>query len=196
MLKFNVLFIGGTCIGAKTSLIHRIVYNKFLYDEISIKATNDYENKRVLTPYGEVYLKLYDTAGQERYRAITKSLYKISNCIIIGYSINSRNSFELVSELYYSIIENIGNSALIYLVANQIDNKENEKVTEEEGRQIAQQFNIKFFQVSAKTGEGVDELVNDIANTLALTKQKGENKNNNLTIEKQKNKKKKGDCLK
>ena len=192
MLKFKVLFVGDSCIGAKTSLIQRIVYNNFLYD----MKTSSIEEKKVSTPYGEINLKLYDTAGQERFRPLTISQYKNSDCIIIGYSITRRKSFEDVLFFYESIIKEKGDSVIIYLVANQIDNKENEEVTEEEGRQIAEKLKIKFFQVSAKTGEGVDDLVNDIANTLALTKQKGENKNNNLKIEKQNNKKNKHECVK
>ena len=70
---YKVLFLGDSSIGAKTSLIRRIVYNEFREDEKSTIWV-DFFTKTVQTKFGEISLKLWDTVGQKSFKTI--------NCII------------------------------------------------------------------------------------------------------------------
>ena len=59
-----------------------------------------------------------------------------------------------------------GNKPIIYLVGNKIDEINKREISDEKGKSLANDLNIKYFGVSAKTGEGVDILLDDILNSL------------------------------
>ena len=59
-----------------------------------------------------------------------------------------------------------GNKPIIYLVGNKIDEINRREISDEKGKSLANDLNIKYFGVSAKTGEGVDILLDDILNSL------------------------------
>ena len=96
-----------------------------------------------------------------------KIFLKDSHCIILGYDITDKKSFDEIKEYHYNKVKEIlGDFPLIYLVANKIDLNKDKKVSESEASNFAKEKNIKFFQVSAYTGEGIDNLLKDILNSL------------------------------
>ena len=169
--KFKVVFLGGSSIGAKTSLIYRIAFNSFnnSYQVIDYSNSNSYIICKNMKNYlgNIIQLDLWDTTGQERFWPLNKFFMKGSHCVILGYDITNRDSFYGIENYWYNeVISVLGDLPLIYLVANKIDLYDFEKVSEEEGITFAKNKNIKFFQVSAKTGDGVDDLLKDIVDSL------------------------------
>ena len=164
---FKILLYGDSSTGAKTSLMLRIVNNEF-NEQIVSTIGSDFGTKYVQNQLGDgVILQFVDTAGQERFSSIRKNYIKGSHCIILGYDITDRESFESIVNTHYNTVRSIvGDSALLYLVANKIDLYKEARVSEEEGRSYAKEKKIKFFQVSAKTREGIDILLDDIVNSL------------------------------
>ena len=98
---------------------------------------------------------------------------------------NSQRSLNEIKNYHYINIKKILDyEPLIYLVANKIDLIEEVKVSEKEAIDFATEKGIKYFKVSAKTGEGVNELFEDIANSLIKKfKRAIDNKNQNLIRE-------------
>ena len=164
---YKVVFVGESGTGAKTSLINRIVYNSFDPEQISTLSPQ-YVSKSFKNNLGnKIKLGIWDTAGQEKYRSLVKIFLKDSHCIILGYDITHKRSFDQIREYHYNKVKEIvGDFPLIYLVANKIDLNKDKMVSENEASNFAKEKNIKFFQVSAKTGEGVDNLVKDIVNSI------------------------------
>ena len=195
---FKIIFTGDICIGAKTSLILKITDDTFSCNYLSTIGS-DFKVKIIQNQFGKKYkFLLYDTAGQERFRTITLQLIKGSHCIILGYDITQIRSFESIKNYYYdNAISIVGDSALFYLVGNKIDLPHERQVSLEEARSFAEEKNIKFFEVSVKTGEGVYTLFDDITNSLinkfpniGEIKEKNKivsNKNNNINKKKQNN---------
>ena len=169
MNEYKILFLGSTNTGAKTSLCKRLVYNTF-NERTIVTSGAELLNKIIPTKLGDIKLKLWDAAGQDRFKTISKLYMKDSNCIILGYNVTDRESFESIKGLYgwYNIIkDNIDiNNVLIYLVGNKIDLVEKRVISDEEGKSLANDLNMKYFGISAKTGEGVDILLDDIVNSL------------------------------
>ena len=164
---FKLLLLGDSNIGAKTCLLHRYIYNSFssnLLPTIGI----DFKIKIVQTDFGAIKLQIWDAAGQKKYSSINSTYVKGSHCIILGYDITNRKSFESIRDFWYNYVkENIaGDLPLIYLVGNKIDLVEYRVISDEEGKSLANDLNMKYFGVSAKTGENVDILFNDIVNSL------------------------------
>ena len=167
---FNIVLLGNSNIGAKTSLMHRYIDNSFPSRTISTIGI-DSRIKIVQTDFGKIKLKLWDAEGQERWHTISSTYVKGSHCIILGYDVTDRQSFEEIRKYWDNcVMENKGgDSPLMYLVGNKIDLIEERVVSDEEGKSLANDLNMKFFEVSAETGKGVDILLEDIGNSLIKT---------------------------
>ena len=114
--EFKVIFVGDSGTGAKTCLIERILYGRFNPNTQSTfscsfvtKYATNYLGKKII-------LNLWDTTGQEKFRALTKIFLKDSNCVVLGYSIDHEYSFDAVEFYYETVKEMLGDFPLIYLV--------------------------------------------------------------------------------
>ena len=91
---------------------------------------------------------------------------KFFHFIIFGYDITDKISFEYIKKCYEKFIEKINGKPFIYLVANKIDLFDKIEVSDEDAISFAKEKNLKFFKLSAKTGEGIDLFLSDIVNSI------------------------------
>jgi len=103
-----------------------------------------------------IKLQIWDTAGQERFRTITKTYYKGAHGIILTFDVTDENSFKNIRNWVKQIEQNAQNNVCKVLVGNKCD-REDRKVTFEEGSKLASEFNMKYFETSAKTNQNVNE---------------------------------------
>ena len=180
---YKIVFLGESGTGAKTCLINQIIYNEF--ENYSFTSPAVYYSTFIQVNLGIIKLNLWDTAGQERFRSINGIFIKDSHCAILGYDITNKRSFKEIENYHYNKVKKIlGDEPLIYLVANKIDLIGKEEVSEKEAIDYAKEKGIKYFRVSAKTGEGVNELLEDIANSLIVKfKRMIDNEDQNLIRE-------------
>ena len=121
-----------------------------------------------------IRVKIWDTAGQEQYKSLTKNFYRNSDGVIIVYDISERSTFEKVQEWIQSIEDFISNERNIQkiLVGNKIDLPR--QVLKEEGEKLAASKNMPFFEVSAKENIGIDafmqKIIEDVVNNTTATK--------------------------
>ena len=119
-------------------------------------------------------MKIWDTAGQEQYKALTKNFYRNSDGVIIVYDVTDKNTFEKVQEWVQSISEYTDREKNIrkVLVGNKIDLPR--QVTTEEGKKLAEMYNIPFYEASAKDNIGIDDfmkkIINEVVDNLSLQK--------------------------
>ena len=109
-----------------------------------------------------IKVKIWDTAGQEQYKALTKNFYRNSDGVIIVYDVPQKATFEKVQEWVQSISEYTDSEKNIQkvLVGNKIDLQR--QVTTDEGKKLAEMYNIPFFEASAKESIGVEEFMTKI----------------------------------
>ena len=152
----KIILLGQSAVG-KTNLIIRFTENKF-YTQFISTAGFDYKSKIISLNNSKkkVKLFLYDTAGQERYEALCKSLYKKVDGIILVYDITSRESFEYIPK-WVKEIKQYNESFSIMLIGNKIDDEENRIISFEEGKKFADDNNMVFFETSAKNGDNVNK---------------------------------------
>jgi len=111
-----------------------------------------------------VKMQIWDTAGQERFRTITRSYYRGANIILLMYSVLDYESYDDIRKLWYDSVkrscrDNGNKDAIIILVANKCDrNDHRRQVSTELGYQLADELDIKLFEVSASTYDNVDAL--------------------------------------
>ena len=158
---YKVLLLGDTTVG-KTCIL--LKYTDKIFQETHMMTIGlDYRLKTMKLKSGkDVKLQIWDTAGQDRFRSITKNYYKGSHGIILIYDVTSLKTFENVKSWVSQIHEEISDKVVIYLVANKIDMETERKVTTEEGVKLAEELGVPFKETSAKSGINIDEIFDDI----------------------------------
>ena len=154
-IQFKFLVLGEGKIG-KTSLIERYINKTFKSNYIATIGM-DIRRKRLEINNKEVDISITDTAGQERFRSITKMFYKGADGILVGFDLTDRNTFEQVNYWISQIEENSSKDYPISLVlfGNKCDNVENIKVSEEDIEQLKDKYKLTFYKTSAKDGTNV-----------------------------------------
>ena len=140
---YKVLLLGDSTVG-KTCIL--LKYTDKIFQETHMMTIGlDYRLKTMTLKSGkEVKLQIWDTAGQDRFRSITKNYYKGSHGIILIYDITSISTFENVKSWVSQIHEEISDKVVIYLVANKIDMEEERKIKKEEGIQLAEELGVPW----------------------------------------------------
>ena len=107
-------------------------------------------------------IKVWDTAGQEKFAVMAKSYYKRAHGMIIACAINNRGTFENLRTWLNSVRENAEAEIQIILIANKCDLEEEREIKKEEIKSKADELGIEFFETSARTNYNVDEAFDKI----------------------------------
>ena len=175
---YKILLLGDSEVG-KSCFLMRYSDNVFVENYISTIGL-DYKLKYVQLETGEtIKVQLWDTAGQDRYRTIAKNYYKGSHGILLLYDVTKLSSFENIREWIKDIKEEVYEKAMIFLIGNKIDKTTERKITTEQGTKLAEEYNLPFFEASAKSGENVDEIFKFLYKKISevyieIQKEKGE----------------------
>ena len=153
LLKF--IIIGDAAVG-KSNLLVSYTSGQFK-EEYQLTIGVEFGSNNVIIGDNTYRIQIWDTAGQENFRSITRSYYKNTACAIIVYEISNKKSFENISSWIEECKNTAPKSILMVLVGNKCD-LDNREVTEEEGREFAEKNGMLFFETSAKTGKNVEEL--------------------------------------
>ena len=143
-------------------------------------------------------MQIWDTAGQERFKNIQASYYKGANGILVVYDITNKESFENLSSWLIEIEKNGNKNVYKFLIGNKCD-MEPRNVTEDQGKKMAEELKISYFETSALNGQGIKEafeqLTRDIIKIVSKDKQHEElnksiklkpGKSNNILTKKKK----------
>ncbi len=165
IIEAKIVLLGDVSVG-KTSIASRYCKNSFNDHHINTIGGAYQQQKVVLSNGSMVKLHIWDTSGQERFRAMTNLYYRDAQVAILTYDITNESSFSSIDfwiqELKYKV-EN--ENMILCLVGNKCDVNSNErKITTTKGKNFAMDNNMIFFETSAKTGEGVKDLFVTIAN--------------------------------
>ena len=197
-ISCKVVLVGDTGVG-KTSIIERYINDK--YDE-NQKTTlvSSYTFKKIdIKKYNKsVSLDIWDTAGQEVYRSLSKNFYLNASIGILVYDISRKASFESIRDYWYEQLKTFGEEKMIFdVVGNKTDLFQREEVPENEARNFAKSINAGFHLVSCKDCVGIKDLFEDCGrkyledNDLAKEDSNKKNKNKIILKEDKKSEKKK-----
>ena len=188
---YKVLLLGDSSVG-KTCFLLRYCDKSFQDAHLSTIGL-DYRLKTMtLQNNKSIKLQIWDTAGQDRFRAITKNYYKGANGIILIYDVTNKQTFENVKNWISQIKEEANPNVIIYLVGNKIDVPDDQRLVKaEDGQKIADEFNLPFNEASAKDGTNVNEIFQELLEQIdekysKLEVPKGERKNQLFTGKKKK----------
>ena len=166
-VEAKIVLLGDVSVG-KTSIASRFCKNSFNEHHINTIGGAYQQQKVVLPNGGIVKLHIWDTSGQERFRAMTNLYYRDAQVALLTYDVTSPTSFTSIdfwiNELKYKV-EN--DNMILCLVGNKCDlPSDDRKVSKIQGENYAKENNLIFFETSAKSGEGITELFNTIGNKI------------------------------
>ena len=161
IIGIKVTLIGESSVG-KTCIINKFCKNEFSSDVDSTLGAN-YSQKKIEINGNHLRLDLWDTAGQEKYRAIGRHFYKESYIVCLVYDITNKQSFESIKKIWYPELVEYGEKyKIVALIGNKIDKYLEEEVSEEEGKKFADEINAIYKRTSALSGIGIVDLFNEL----------------------------------
>ncbi|CAG9536782.1 unnamed protein product [Cercopithifilaria johnstoni] len=175
--QFRVIMIGDSTVG-KSSLLRYFTEGKCAEICDPTVGVDFYARMVEIKPGYRIKLQLWDTAGQEKFRSITRSYYRNSVGVIIVYDITNRSTFDHVAQWLKEAEQNVGgpqpNNCVFQLIGHKADLNNERQVMYEEGEYFAKYNKIKFLETSAVTGENVQESFKMIAREICNRIQNGQ----------------------
>ncbi len=167
--KIKLFSLGNSHVG-KTSYILRFTDDK--YNEVNLPTTGiDLKTKRIKYNNKEYTIEFYDTAGQERYRAISLNSIKSADGIILMFDLTDQKSYDEISNWVENIKQIQEEDYPMILVGNKCDLEKERIISNEEGIELSKKFNLQFFEVSNKTNKNIEESGNAIIKLIIERKQ-------------------------
>ncbi|XP_050525185.1 ras-related protein Rab-8A-like isoform X2 [Daktulosphaira vitifoliae] len=159
---FKLLLIGDSGVG-KTCVLFR--YAEDAYNATTFISTIgiDFKIRTVELDGRRIKLQIWDTAGQERFRTITTAYYRGAMGIMLVYDVTSERSFNNVRTWMRNIEENASADVEKMLLGNKCEMDSSRQVSKERGEQLACEYGVRFLEVSARTGQGVEEAFTTLA---------------------------------
>jgi small GTP-binding protein len=151
--QIKIMILGNQAVG-KSSIMLRYTDDVFHYNMMGTAGV-DFKKKMVKIGNEEIKVMIYDTAGHDRFRQITKNLYKGSQGIMLVYDVSDKKTFESVSYWMDHIKNNADVGVEIILVGNKIDIT-NREVSTEDGIGLANKFKVPIVETSALNGFNVE----------------------------------------
>ena len=155
----KVVLLGDSGVG-KTCIIARYISGTFDKNSPTTNgASFCSKNVRFEQLDKNLLLDIWDTAGQEKYKALTKFFYKDAAVCILVYDVTRKESFDSLKDFWYSQLkENSDPDIVLGVAGNKCDLFENEQVKEEDARKWAKQIGAVFELTSAQNNTGINDL--------------------------------------
>lgn len=151
----KIILTGDVAVG-KTAMINRLLGSKF-NDEYEPSIGVDFFSKTLKFKGKQIKLQIWDSAGQEKFRSLIPNYIRGASLIFLLYDVTNKNSFNHLPD-WIKFINNIENTNIV-IIGNKIDLEDNREVTIEEGRKFAKDNNYEIFEISAKEGTGLLEMM-------------------------------------
>jgi len=174
--EFKIVTLGDPGVG-KTSIFRRFVEDNFDPNQLSTLGIN-LSTKILKIKNKELVLKLIDTGGQEKYRAIAASYFRRADVILFVFDLNNSGSFESI-QYWLDFFEENNTGTNIknkFLIGNKNDLEQ--KVDQDLIDKLTEKNNILYMSTSAKTKHQIEQLFEYIGGELCKLLENN-TKNNN-----------------
>ena len=191
VFEFKIILVGDPGVG-KTSIMTKFVSNEFQNTYLSTIGV-EFKSKEIhINNNTCARLKIWDTCGQEKFRAITRQYFKNSEGVFVVFDLTNKETTKKLDIWMKDIKDNIDNDYFIFLIGNKSDIKDRDLTIAEEAKQFAINKKINYYEVSAKTGSGIynifEKMASKLINKKKIEKSKEEINTDKIDIENKINK--------
>eukprot|EP01104_Vermistella_antarctica_P012703 TRINITY_DN3721_c0_g1_i1.p1 TRINITY_DN3721_c0_g1~~TRINITY_DN3721_c0_g1_i1.p1 ORF type:complete len:220 (+),score=50.71 TRINITY_DN3721_c0_g1_i1:217-876(+) len=162
----KIVLLGNSGVG-KTCLVYRYVQGSYSGDLTSTIGAS-FMTKRMFLDGVKVKLQIWDTAGQERFRSMTPMYYRAASAAILVYDVTSHESFEAVKEWVDELRSNVEEDVIIAIAGNKVDLVDYRQVSTKKAKDYAENIGAVFFETSALSAQGVEDLFGEISRGLVV----------------------------
>lgn len=166
MEEFDILMIGDPEVG-KTSIIQRFNNNTFNINRESIKNEENYEKCLKLDQNTSVKLKIKDIVGNSSIGQVPKQMYRDVHGVIIVFDITNKDSINTINNWIKNVRDESPKDVVIFIVGNKCDLQGMRKISSADIHMIAQKNNLIYYEVSAKNGNNIALVFEDLANQIS-----------------------------
>ena len=200
-MMVKVIIIGDSSVG-KTNIMSKYLKNIFNEDS---KATVGVEfGSKLFNIEGHnIKAQIWDTAGQEKYKAITGAYYKGSKGAFVVYDITRKDTFDSIDRWINDLKSTADPKITIILIGNKCDLEHRREILKAQGEEKAKSFGCAFLETSALSGDNLDNAFQMMISEI-FKKFKNETivdddldnmgKGEDVKLNKEQDKKKKGCC--
>ena len=160
-ITIKLLLIGNAFVG-KTLIVQKFIDNTFSKSTMSTIGV-DLQSKIIDINGKKVKYLIWDTAGEDRMKTMTYSYYRGCHVILIVYDVTNQKSFENVTTWVECVDKFAKSNVLRILVGNKTDLEDQRVISKEDGKKLADENGLKFYEISAKAVTGLCEMFEDIA---------------------------------
>jgi len=160
-INIKLLLIGNTFVG-KTLIVQKFIDNAFSKSTVATIGV-DLQSKVIDINGKKVKYLIWDTAGEDRMKTMTYSYYRGCHVILIVFDVTNEVSFKNVTNWVECINKFAKSNVLRILVGNKTDLENERVITTEQGKQLAQENGLKYYEISALKIQGLQEMFEDIA---------------------------------
>jgi small GTP-binding protein len=162
--SFKFIVIGTSGVG-KTCLLKRLIEGHFSGQDVPTIGA-EYLSKIEEIDGQPIRLQIWDTAGQEKFRAIAKSYFRHAVGVILVYDITDRRSFDDLNSWLTEVHQLCDPNAAVTLIGNKLDLEEQRAVTNAEAQLFATNHQLTYIEASALAGDNVVEAFQRAAKTV------------------------------
>ena len=183
-ITIKLLLIGNAYVG-KTLIVQKFLDNTFSKTTMTTVGV-DLQYKVLDINGKKVKYLIWDTAGEDRMKTMTYAYYRGCHVVLIVYDVTSKKSFENVTTWVECVDKFAKSNVLRILVGNKTDLEDKRVISKEEGKKLAEENGLKFYEISAKTMNGLVEMFEDVAKEYVQIYEQKAIKNFQLRKEKEK----------
>ncbi|KAL4460491.1 hypothetical protein ABPG74_000242 [Tetrahymena malaccensis] len=169
---FKFIVIGDSGVG-KSCLVLQFTEN-YIRKNHDVTIGVEFGVKIVQIDGKNIKLQIWDTAGQENFRSLTRAYYRTAIGAIVVYDISRRDSFLHINDWIKEMKSNGNPNMVVLLIGNKKDKEAQRQVQTEEGQAVANENGFLFFETSARDSINVDEAFTKLAEQITKKVDSGE----------------------
>lgn len=175
-LTFKLLTLGEAAV-SKSCIICRYTKNKFLESHLTTVGI-DFQVKTITIDNIPLKLRIWDTAGQEKFSTIAQQYYKNADGILLIFSFDIKKSLERIENWLTEIKKSIGKNINLVLLGNKCDiEKDCRQITTQEATEFASKNKVSYFETSAKNNVNIQESFNYLCREILKRRMKSQSLN-------------------
>lgn len=157
---FKVVLIGESGVG-KSNLLSRFTKNEFSHDSRTTIGV-EFSTRTVQLDNYTIKAQIWDTAGLERYRAITSAYYRGAVGALLVYDITKQMSYESAERWLKELYDHADPHIVVMLVGNKADMESHRTVSQKDAALFAEKHCLKFMETSALDSTNVEAAFHEV----------------------------------